>query len=124
LLALAGHEIYMAPAAELGPLDAQLFDEGSMHRYTSALHLARAADEVARDAVTLAGNGGAELLNRTGLSRAQTLDAMLRFAANFSEPLVRQIDPKSVHYAKQMLRVTVKYAEYLLEKNYRLARKG
>lgn len=115
LLALSGHEIYMAPAAELGPLDAQLFDEGSVHRYTSALNIARAADEVARDAVTLAGTGGAELLNRTGLSRAQTLDAMLRFAARFSEPLVRQIDPKSVHDAKQMLRVTVRYAEYLLE---------
>lgn len=56
------------------------------------------------------------MLNRTGLSRAQTLDAMLRFAARFSEPLVRQIDPKSVHDAKQMLRVTVRYAEYLLEK--------
>lgn len=53
LLALSGHEIYMAPAAELGPLDAQLFDEGSVHRYTSALNIARAADEVARDAVTL-----------------------------------------------------------------------
>lgn len=40
---------------------------------------------------------------------------MLRFAANFSEPLVRQIDPRGAHYAKQMLRVTIRYAKYLLE---------
>ena len=112
LLALAGHEIYLAPAAELGPLDAQLHEEGK--GYISALSIARAADEVARDAVALAGRGGADLLLQTGLTRAETLDAMLRFSASFSEPLVRQLDPKSVHHAKQMLRVTMKYAENLL----------
>jgi ClpP class serine protease len=58
LLALAGHEIYMAPGAELGPIDVQRFEEGNVVPYTSALNIAKAADDVGRDAVTLAVNGG------------------------------------------------------------------
>jgi hypothetical protein len=114
LLTLAGDEIYLAPGAEMGPLDAQMPEEGSLAGVISALNIARAADEVARDAVDLAVQGGADLLQITGLSRAQTIDAMLRFSAEFSEPLVRQLDPKIVHHAKQMLRVTARYAEHLL----------
>lgn len=114
LLALVGDEIYLAPAADLGPLDAQMPDEGSFTGSISALNIARAADEVARDAVDMAVTGGADLLAITGLSRAQTIDAMLRFSADFSEPLVRQLDPKVVHHAKQMLKVTAQYAERLL----------
>lgn len=114
LLALAGDEIYLAPGADLGPLDAQLPDEGSVSRQISALNIARAADEVARDGVAMAVAGGADLLEITGLSRAQTIDAMLSFSAQFSEPLVKQLDPKLVHHAKQTLQVTAKYAERLL----------
>lgn len=114
LLALVGDEIYMAPGAELGPLDAQMPEEGK--GTISALNIARAADAVASDAVAIATRGGAELLNTTGLSRAETLNAMLRFSASFSEPLVRQLDPKMVHYAKEWLRVTTRYAERLLGK--------
>ncbi|HTA06544.1 MAG TPA: hypothetical protein VK774_09295 [Solirubrobacteraceae bacterium] len=114
LLALVGDEIYMAPGAELGPLDAQMPEEGK--GTISALNIARAADAVASDAVAIATRGGAELLYTTGLSRAETLNAMLRFAASFSEPLVRQLDPKMVHYAKEWLRVTTRYAERLLTK--------
>jgi len=117
LLALVGDEIYLTPGAELGPLDAQMPEEGSLTGSTSALNIARAADEVARDAVSLAVAGGADLLNVTGLSRAETLNAMLGFSATFSEPLVRQLDPKLVHHAKLMLRVTARYAERLLTLN-------
>lgn len=114
LLALAGHELFLAPSAELGPLDAQIEEEDPVRRTISALSIARAADEVARDAVSLAGSGGAELLRRTGLGRRVTLDAMLAFSANFSEPLVRQLDPKLVHHARELIRATQKYAAHLL----------
>jgi len=108
LLALAGDEIYMAPGAELGPLDAQMPEEGSLKGAMSALNIARAADDVARNAVQIALRGGAEVLKLTRLSRADTMDVMFRFSASFSEPLVRQLDPRVVHDAKQILTVTVK----------------
>lgn len=114
LLALAGDEIYMAPGADFGPLDAQMPEEGSLAGAISALNIARAADDVARNAVDIALRGGADVLKLTGLSRADTMDVMFRFSASFSEPLVRQLDPRVVHDAKQMLKVTVQYAERLL----------
>jgi hypothetical protein len=114
LLTLAGNCIYMAPGAELGPLDAQMPEEGSLVGQISALNIARAADDVARNAVQIALRGGAEVLQLTGLSRADTMEVMFRFSADFSEPLVKQLDPRVVHDAKQMLNVTVKYAERLL----------
>lgn len=113
LLALVGDEIFLAPSAELGPLDAQLPQEGSFAPI-SALNIAKAADEVARDAVDLAIRGGGEMVQTTGLSRAETLSAMLHFSAEFSQPLVAQLDPKLVHQAKELLRVTTRYAEDLL----------
>lgn len=116
LLTLAGHEIYMAPGADLGPLDGQMPDEGSLEGSISALSIAKAADDVARDAVSLASRGGARLWNETGLKREQALEAMLRFAAVFNEPLVRQLDPRLIHHAKETLRVTKQYAERLLSK--------
>lgn len=115
LLAIAADEIYLAPGADLGPLDGQMVDEGSVSGSISALSIAHAADEVARDAVQMAMDGGADLLAITGLSRAQTIEAMLKFSARFSRPLVCQLDPKVVHSAKQTLKVTAKYAELLLE---------
>lgn len=115
LLALVGHEIFLAPGAELGPLDAQMLEEeGSLSGRISALNIAHAADEVAKDAVDLAVTGGADVMFVTGLGRAQTIDAMLSFSARFSEPLVRQLDPKLVHHAKQLLVVTARYAARLL----------
>lgn len=114
LLALAGDELFMAPGAELGPLDAQLPEEGSLLGQISALNIARAADDVARNAVDIALQGGAEVINLTRLSRADTMDVMFRFSASFSEPLIRQLDPRVVHDAKQLLNVTVEYADRLL----------
>ncbi len=122
LLALAGDEIYMAPGAELGPLDGQMPDEGSLFGSISALNIAKAADDVASTAVALASRGGAQLFAATGLKREQTLEAMLRFVATFSEPLVRQLDPRLIHDAKQTLRVTKQYAERLLTRTMPRAR--
>jgi hypothetical protein len=114
LLALVGDEIYMAPGAELGPLDAQVAEEGSMFGAISALNIARASDEVARDAVALAMQGTTELVKYLRLGRVDALKAMLGFSAEFSEPLVRQLDPRLVHQANELLRVTVQYATRLL----------
>lgn len=114
LLALAGDEIYMGPGAELGPLDAQIPEEGSLAGRISALNIARAADDVARNAINIALAGGAEVIQVTGLSRAETMSVMFEFSARFSEPLVRQLDPRVVHDAKQLLEVTVEYASRLL----------
>jgi membrane-bound ClpP family serine protease len=113
LLTLVADDLYLAPGAELGPLDAQIPEEGSLHPL-SALNVARAADSVAQDAVALALKGAADMVKELKIKRVDALGAMLDFSAKFSEPLVRQLDPRLVHQANELLRVTVRYATLLL----------
>lgn len=114
LLALAADELFLAPGAELGPLDAQVPEEGSVFGAISALNIARASDAVAKDALALAMKGAMQMVREANLSRVEALTAMLSFSATFSEPLVRQLDPRLVHQANELLRVTVRYAARLL----------
>ncbi|MGA7088122.1 MAG: hypothetical protein WB116_07610 [Candidatus Dormiibacterota bacterium] len=114
LLTLAADEIYMAPAAELGPLDAQIPREGGLVRVISALDIARSLDDLARTAVDLAIDGGAHALHITRLTRAETLSMMLDFSAKFMEPIVRQMDPALIHWSSTLLDVSVSYGERLL----------
>lgn len=114
LLALVGNPLYMAPAAELGPLDPQLPEEGRLTGCISGLSVAGAGEQVATDALELANTYGPEMFGSTGLTRLQTLDAVLHFASRFYEPLVRQLDARLIHEAKQTLRVAEIYALRLL----------
>jgi hypothetical protein len=114
LLALAADEIYMGRAAELGPLDAQIPHEGELVSMISALDVARSIDDLARTAMELAFRGGASALLTTGLSRSETLMAMLDFSAKFMEPVVSQLDPKMIHWSSTLLTVASEYAERLL----------
>ena len=114
LLTLAADEIYMAPAAELGPLDAQVPREGGVIPAISALDMARGLEDLARTVFHLALEGGAHALQTTRLTRAETLSTMLDFYAKFSEPIVRQMDPALIHWSSTLLDVAVAYAERLL----------
>jgi hypothetical protein len=112
LLALAADEIYMAPAAELGPLDAQIPREGGLISAISALDIARSVDDLAQTAFSLALEGGADVLHTTRLTRAEYLSMMLDFGAKFMEPIVRQ--PTLIHWSSTLLAVSVEYAQRLL----------
>ena len=113
LLALVGDEIFMGPAAELGPLDAQLGHEGE-GMMISALDRTRSLEDLLEMAVNTAASSGAYMLNVTRLSRAEALKATLRFSADFLRPLVKQLDPTIVHWSKTQLEVAVEYGTRLL----------
>lgn len=115
LLAIAADEIYMAPAAELGPLDAQIPREGGLVSTISALDIARSLDDLAQTALDIALERGAQVLNVTRLTRAESLSTMLDWSAKFMEPIVRQIDPTMIHWSSTLLRVSASYAARLLE---------
>jgi hypothetical protein len=114
LLTLAADEIYMAPAAELGPLDAQIPREGGVVVQISALDIARSLDDLAGAAFDLALERGAEVLNTTRLTRLESLSLMLDFAAKFMEPIIRQLDPTLIHWSSTLLAVSTAYADRLL----------
>ena len=113
LLTLAADEIYMGPAAELGPLDAQVPHEQEGINI-SALDVARSLEDLATTAMGMALTGGGSILQMTRLSRSESISAMLDFAAKFMQPLVSKLDPKMIHWAGSLLDVSVKYGEQLL----------
>jgi hypothetical protein len=113
LLSLAADEIYMAPAAELGPLDAQVAHEQE-GMTISALDVARSLEDLAKTAMDMALTGGGSILQTTRLSRSESISAMLDFAAKFMQPLVGKLDPKMIHWAGSLLDVSVRYGEQLL----------
>jgi Serine dehydrogenase proteinase len=113
LLTLAADEIYMAPAAELGPLDAQVPHEQE-GMTISALDVARSLEDLATTAMDMALAGGGSILQMTRLSRSESMSAMLDFAAKFMQPLVGKLDPKMIHWASSLLDVSVRYGDQLL----------
>lgn len=115
LLVLAADEVFMAPGAELGPLDAQVEHPEKEGAIISALDVAQAVDHLAEMAIVLVIQGGAGVLQHTGLTRQATLSAMLEFAAEFLEPGIRQLDPMLIHRASKELDVAREYAKRLLD---------
>jgi hypothetical protein len=121
LLALAGDSIFMAPAAELGPLDTQESREGEV-RMRSNLDTANTIDNVYWQVVTNAILAGSEILRSTALTREQTIQHVLDFSAQFARPLLEQIDLVSVNAASTSLDVAIEYGARLL--SYRHERNG
>ncbi|MFL0239283.1 SDH family Clp fold serine proteinase [Mycobacterium sp. SMC-17] len=114
LLSLVADEIYMAPAAELGPLDAQVTHEQEGIT-VSALDRARSLDDLTETAMDIVLRGGGMVLQYTRLSRAEAITAMLDFSAKFMEPIVAKIDPTMLHWSNSLLRVAKEYGKRLME---------
>jgi len=114
LMVLGADKIFMGPAAELGPLDAQIeYEQAGIT--ISALDIARSVEHLATTAVSMALTGGAAVLRTTGLSRKDTVNGMLGFVSSFMQPIVSQLDPTMIHQSSSQLRVASEYAERLLE---------
>jgi hypothetical protein len=113
LLALAADEIYMAPAAELGPLDAQIgYEQESMT--ISALDIARSLEDLANQGISMALAGGAAVLDATDLPRDKSLSTMVDFATKFMAPVIDKLDPTKIHWSTSLLNTTAQYAHRLL----------
>jgi len=114
LVALGADEIFMGPAAELGPLDAQIQYE-TEGTTISALDQAQSVEYVGTQAVQMALAGFRAAVRGTGLGRKDILTEMMGFASHFYTPMVARIDPNMVHRAQSQLRVAQEYAERLMD---------
>jgi hypothetical protein len=114
LFALGTDEIYMAPAAELGPLDMQMEHPDREGTWISALDATRALDYIAEFASEYILAEGGNAHDRTGLPRLDVFKEFSRFAALFFQPLVAKLDPQLVHQAANGLDVGRRYAITML----------
>ncbi len=114
LLAIGADEIWMAPAAELGPLDAQIEHPDREGVSVSALDVADAVEFLMRIAVKHLLLSGGYIVKSTGLARASVLEQFAKFSAEFFRPLIGKLDPHLVHKAANELVVAGRYATSML----------
>lgn len=117
LLALGGAEIRMGDHAELGPLDAQLFDEES-EEWRSALDEFQALERLNAFALEVADRSMMLLLRRTGKKLDTLLPKILHFAADMTKPLLDKTDPVRYTTASRALKIAEEYATRLLQPKY------
>ncbi|MGD0197174.1 MAG: hypothetical protein ABSC56_04615 [Solirubrobacteraceae bacterium] len=117
LLALGASEIYLGSDAELGPLDAQLWDT-DREEYSSALDEVQALERLNSVALDVVDQAMFLLINRTGKKTGILLPPVLHFAAELMQPLLDKID--TVHYTQlsRVLKVAEDYATRLLQPMY------
>lgn len=112
-LLVLGAPIMLAPDAELGPLDAQVWD-AEREEQTSALNEVQALERLHLQAVEEVDQMTPLLVGRTGKKVATLLPLVLDFVASMKRPLLDKLD--TVHYTQQSrtLKEAEEYAVRLL----------
>jgi hypothetical protein len=114
LLSLVADEIYMGPAAELGPLDVQLDYEKSPGTKVSALDRIGNLNEITEAARDIVLGLGGEVRYTTKLGPSETVSVMAGLAASLLQPLVSQVDPTILHQSNRMLKEAAEYGKRLM----------
>jgi hypothetical protein len=114
LLSLVADEIYMGPAAELGPLDAQLDYEKSPGTRVSALDRIGNLNQITEAARDIVLGLGGEVRSTTKLGPSETVSAMAGLASSLLQPLVSQVDPTILHQSNRMLKEGAEYGRRLM----------
>lgn len=114
LLTLSADEIFMAPAAELGPLDAQLYHEPE-GVILSALDISKSVQRTSEAALAFAVEASTRFLQDTALSTHDAMKWALKLSTELHESLIAKMHPAHISDADNHLRATVKYANNLLE---------
>ena len=114
LLSLVADEIYMGPAAELGPLDVQLDYEKNPGMRVSALDRIGNLNQITEAAREIVLGLGGEVRYKTRLGRAETVSVMADLASSLLKPLVSQVDPTILQQANRMLKEAAGYGKRLM----------
>jgi hypothetical protein len=114
LFVMGVDEIYMAHAAELGPLDVQIAHPDRENEVVSGLDVKESLDYLSKFALELILAGGASVMEATDLPRLEVLRSMQNFTARFLEPCVAKLDPHLTRRAVYQLQVAERYAIELL----------
>jgi hypothetical protein len=122
LLALGAQELLMGENAELGPLDAQIterkFEEEKIETdsvLTDESSLANLEDRAVETFWTMY----AQIYMRTynsplKMSKGDLANHVLRFVADFYEPLLKQIDPYKMGKKRRITQIALEYLETVL----------
>jgi ClpP class serine protease len=115
LLAIGADTLFVAPAADFGPLDVQIEHPDREGRVVSSLAGANALEQLAQLGVDLTLILGPRLIKTTNLPRADVVRELLAYASRTLQPVLSKLDPQLIHEAAEQLKVTRRYAEEVLK---------
>lgn len=117
LLTLGANSIILNEFAELGPLDAQLFDP-DREEIGSALDQVQTLERLNAFALETIDQTVMMLINRTGKKVESLLPITMRYVSDVMRPLLEKVDV--IHYTQvaRILKVAEEYAVRLLQPRY------
>jgi len=116
LFTLGADKIIMSRFAELGPLDAQVFDAEEEKRF-SALEVVQAIERLNSEAIHAADEQMVFWLSRSRKKVETLLPIATHFVSEMIKPLFDKIDTVNFTGMARILKVAQDYAERLLERN-------
>lgn len=117
LLALGATDIIMSDHAELGPLDAQIYDPGR-EEPISALDEVQSLERLHAFSLEAVDRTMLLMLNRTGKKVEPLLPHILKYVADMTRPLFEKIDTVHYNQMSRALKVAEEYAIRLLNNQY------
>ena len=121
LLVLGVDKIFMAAAAELGPLDIQIEHPDREGLILSALDVADSLEFLSKTAIDMVIGGGGAIVYFTKLRRTDVLEMTLKFMAQFLQPTIAKLDPHLLHQATNQLQIAERYAINMLQMRNNIA---
>jgi hypothetical protein len=117
LLALGASELLFGRDAELGPLDAQIFDP-EREGFDSALNAVQSLERLNAFSLTAIDQAMRLLMTRTGKKSDTLLPLVLKYATDFARPLLDKIDTLDYTKRSRDLKIAEQYAIRLMRPNY------
>ncbi|HQU46657.1 MAG TPA: hypothetical protein PK867_27875 [Pirellulales bacterium] len=118
LLTLGADEILMNVHAELGPLDAQIYDPEHQEEHRPALDEVQALEELSAFALRVFDEMMPRLIGGSDLRTSSLMPVAGEFVARLAAPLFDKIDVVRYTQVARQLKIGEEYAKRLLEKTY------
>lgn len=117
LWCLAADRIVMDESAELGPLDAQIYERKSGGgRYTSALNPFKALEQLQRESLAALHTSMNMIVPRSGLDMNECLTHAIAFVQATTGMLFDKMDPQKIGEYGRALSIGTEYGERLLRR--------
>lgn len=118
LLCLGADQIFVDELAQLGPLDAQIYEEksGGKGEFTSALNPFKTLEQLQKFSLETLDIAVKMIVMRSGMALDECLKHGIDFVRGTTGPLFTQLDPEKLGEYSRVLAVGSEYGERLLRR--------
>ena len=120
LLCLGADIIALDELAQLGPLDAQIYEEksGGKREFTSALNPFKTLEQIQQFSLETLDISVKMIAARSGMGLDECLKHAVDFVRNTTDPLLKQLNPEKLGEYSRALAVGTEYGSRLLRRRF------